>query len=196
MNYVTLEDYPYYRIYKNSVIIRIQKQSKNGKKLRRRVITPTKAKNGYRTVRLYNKDGVMKQFYLHRLIWEAFNGEIPEGYEIDHINGMRSGKDANGMDANDVQNLRCVTHKMNCFNPRSLERFRFSNSLDKGKFDREKMIAAQGKRNHDRLVRLYKRLVKKHGCCGIWMLMHEGHCGYPKAKQIMNEMKGKNDTNH
>ena len=26
----------------------------------------------------------------HRIVWETFNGEIPEGYEVDHINNVRS----------------------------------------------------------------------------------------------------------
>jgi hypothetical protein len=28
-----------------------------------------------------------KHFLVHRAVWEAFNGEIPEGYDIDHIDG-------------------------------------------------------------------------------------------------------------
>ena len=184
MNFVILEEYPSYEIYEDGRIIRIEKLSKNGKTLQRRIITPTRAKNGYRTVRLYNKDGVMKQFYLHRLIWEAFNGEIPEGYEVDHLidRGI-----------NDLNLLRVVSHKENCNNPRSLERYKRANALDKGKFDRDKMIAAQGQQNHDRLVQTYKRLVQERGQCGIWLLMNVGHCGYPRAKRIIKEeQEGKN----
>jgi len=36
-----------------------------------------------------------------RFVWEHFNGEIPMGYEIDHINGVRTD--------NRIENLRCVT---------------------------------------------------------------------------------------
>lgn len=187
MNYVKLKEFPGYEIYEDGKIIRTERLSKTGKALKRRELFPTKAKNGYRTVRLYNKDGVMKQFYLHRLIWEAFNGKIPEGYEIDHFSTDRSD--------NNLNHLRLVSHKDNCNNPKSIERYRESNALSKGKFNREKMIAAQGKRNHDRLVRTYKRLVKKHGYCGIWMLMKAGHCGYPRAKRIIIEMQNENDIN-
>lgn len=28
--------------------------------------------------------------FAHRIIWEMFNGAIPEGKEIDHINGVKS----------------------------------------------------------------------------------------------------------
>lgn len=179
MNYVILDEFPNYEIYEDGKIIRTEKQSKTGKTLQRRELYPTKTKNGYRTVRLYNKDGMMKQFYLHRLIWEAFNGEIPEGYEIDHLMDRT---------VNSLDHLRMVSHKDNCNNPKSIERYKRANALSAGKFNRDKMIAAKGKRNHDRLVRTYKRLVKMHGHCGIWKLMHEGHCGYPRAKMIVNEM--------
>jgi hypothetical protein len=42
-------------------------------------------------------------------VWETFNGEIPQGYEIDHINTIK--------DDNRLENLRCVTHKENSNNP-------------------------------------------------------------------------------
>ena len=186
MNYVILEEYPNYEIYADSKIIRKEILSKNGKTLQRREIFPTKAKNGYRTVRLCNKDGVLRQFYLHRLIWMAFNGEIPEGYEIDHL-----------IDRNDnsLDHLRMVSHKDNCNNPASIERYKGANALDKGKFNREKMIAAQGKKSYDKVVRVYKRLVKKYGHCGIWMLMQKAHCGYPRAMAIVNGIEGKYDAN-
>jgi len=44
----------------------------------------------------------------HKLVYETFNGEIPQGYEIDHINTIRTD--------NRLENLRCVTHKENCNN--------------------------------------------------------------------------------
>lgn len=46
--------------------------------------------------------------YVHRLIWQLLNGPIPEGMEIDHINGNRSD--------NRIQNLRLVTRTVNCHN--------------------------------------------------------------------------------
>ena len=44
----------------------------------------------------------------HILKWVYFNGEIPDGYEIDHINGDKQD--------NRIENLRCVTHYQNCNN--------------------------------------------------------------------------------
>ena len=37
---------------------------------------------------------------LHRAVWEYYNGEIPEGYHIHHIDG--------DVDNNDISNLECV----------------------------------------------------------------------------------------
>ena len=116
----------------------------------------------------------------------AFHGDIT-GLEVDHWDGNR----ANSA----LSNLRAVSHKSNCNNPKSIERYRESNALSKGKFNRDKMIAAQGKAGYKKLVRTYKRLVKKHGYCGIWMLMKAGHCGYPRAKRIIIEMQDKSEIN-
>lgn len=61
----------------------------------------------------YLKTGVSKPesktLKVHRLVYETFNGEIPDGYVIDHI-------DAN-KENNSLNNLRCVTQKENCNNP-------------------------------------------------------------------------------
>ena len=64
-----------------------------------------------------NKNGyaVISSVLVHRLIWETFNGEIPEGYEIDHINTIRND--------NRLENLRLVTHKENSNNPLTIEHF-------------------------------------------------------------------------
>ena len=59
---------------------------------------------GYKVL---NFNGRTRQ--ISHLIWEAFNGEIPDGLEIDHINTIR--------DDNRLDNLRLVTHKENCNNP-------------------------------------------------------------------------------
>lgn len=182
MNYVILEEYPYYQIYEDGRIIRIEKLSKNGKALQRRLITPTRAKNGYRTVRLYNKDGVMKQFYLHRLIWEAFNGEIPKSLEVCHEDCNREN--------NNLSNLQLLTHTQNCRNPQSIKHYRTANQLSKGKFDRDKMIAAQSQQNKERLRREYKSMLEENGSVGVFAFMKHAHCNYYTALRIIEEMEG------
>lgn len=57
----------------------------------------------------------------HILKWVFFNGEIPEGYEIDHINGDKQD--------NTLSNLRCVTHFENCNNSKT--KINITNSLKK-----------------------------------------------------------------
>ena len=181
MNYVILDEYPNYEIYKNGKIISTERLSKTGKALKRRELHPTRTKNGYRTVRLINKDGMQKQFYLHRLIWEAFNGEIPEGYEIDHYLADRAD--------NDLSHLRILNHKDNCNNPKSIERYKTANALDKGKYDFERMQQAKNKEYYDKLVETYKALYQEHGKVGIMELIKEGHCNYYRAKKLIEEME-------
>ena len=49
--------------------------------------------------------GIRKSICAHRFIWECVNGDIPDGYEIDHINSVR--------DDNRIENIRCVTSAEN-----------------------------------------------------------------------------------
>lgn len=61
--------------------------------------------NGYLHVRINNIS-----YRVHRIVWEMHNGEIPEGYEIDHINGVRGD--------NGIENLRLVKRSVNMRNRR------------------------------------------------------------------------------
>ena len=71
------------------------------KKSKKFLSTKTKSK-GYCKVNLYDGNGNVKNVRVHRIIWEAFNGEIPDGYEINHKNEIR--------DDNKLSNLELVTH--------------------------------------------------------------------------------------
>lgn len=59
---------------------------------------------GYLNIKL-KKDGYRKHYYVHRLVWETFNGVVPQGYEINH-------KDHNKYN-NELSNLEIVTHSEN-----------------------------------------------------------------------------------
>ena len=59
--------------------------------------------NGYRRVSVAGVG-----YGVHRLVWEMHYGPIPEGMEIDHINGVR--------DDNAVENLRMATRAENGWN--------------------------------------------------------------------------------
>ena len=43
--------------------------------------------------------------YMHRWVWEQVYGPIPDGWEIDHINGVRTD--------NRLENLRCIPQAAN-----------------------------------------------------------------------------------
>lgn len=70
---------------------------------------------------------------VHRLVYEAFNGQIPEGMEIDHINTIKTD--------NRPENLRCVTKKENMNNPLTKKHFSEANkgriAWNKGKHHSE-----------------------------------------------------------
>lgn len=61
-------------------------------------------KNGYRSITIII-NGKNHYFLVHRLVYECFNGIIPEGFEIDHINHQRND--------NRIENLRLVSKSEN-----------------------------------------------------------------------------------
>lgn len=75
---------------------------------RDKVLSTRYDEKGYCTSNLFI-NGSGKNFRNHRLVYEAFIGEIPQELEIDHINTIRSD--------NRLENLRVVTHKENMNNP-------------------------------------------------------------------------------
>lgn len=61
---------------------------------------------GYKNVSLYvDEQEEKKSFRVHRLIWESFNGEIPQGLEVNHISEDKSD--------NRLANLNLLTHPQN-----------------------------------------------------------------------------------
>ena len=68
----------------------------------------SKLNKGYSVVGVIVND-VRKTSLVHRLVWEAFNGEIPKGMQIDHINTIR--------DDNRLENLRICSQQENSNNP-------------------------------------------------------------------------------
>lgn len=59
---------------------------------------------GYKRITL-SKDGKTIRVLVHRLVWESFNGDIPEGYQINHL-------DENPCN-NNLENLNLVTPQEN-----------------------------------------------------------------------------------
>ncbi len=54
------------------------------------------------------KNNIKKTVFLHRILFEAYNGKIDEGFEVDHIDG--------NLKNNDLNNLRLATRLQNCRN--------------------------------------------------------------------------------
>jgi hypothetical protein len=69
-----------------------------------RIVKPRDTEKGYDSVILY-KDGKQNSFRLHRLVYLAFIGDIPNKMQINHLNAIK--KD------NRLNNLELVTHQQN-----------------------------------------------------------------------------------
>lgn len=78
-----------------------------------RIRAYTEKDNGYRYVTL-NKNGANHNFFIHRLVAEAFLGEIPSGYVVNHIDYDRAN--------NCLDNLEIITQKENVWH--SIHRMR------------------------------------------------------------------------
>lgn len=72
---------------------------------RKRYIGRKHKKKGYWFVTLSGDNGNVLSTSLHRVIWMAVNGEIPEGYEVNHINENKNN--------NSISNLNLLTPKEN-----------------------------------------------------------------------------------
>ena len=99
-----------YEINQNSDIRRVKTRVKNNinggtRSVGGKTLSQKTKSNGYKEVNLYIKPqrGTMK--YVHRLMYETFVGEIPSGYEINHIDGNKSN--------NQITNLELVTPSQN-----------------------------------------------------------------------------------
>ncbi|EOL9073535.1 HNH endonuclease signature motif containing protein [Cronobacter malonaticus] len=66
--------------------------------------------NGYRYASV-TSDGKQRRIQTHRVAWILAHGAIPDGLQVDHVNGVR--------DDNRLCNLRLVTQRENQHNLRS-----------------------------------------------------------------------------
>lgn len=88
---------------------------------RKKFLKPSTTKDGYQVVCLYDNEGNAKWYLLHRVVWEAVNGEpIPQGYEINHISEVKT--------ENFVENLQLMTHKQNINYGTGIERCHKANT--------------------------------------------------------------------
>lgn len=97
------EDIPGYEgYYQVSNLGRVKSLNYNHTK-KEKILSPIK-RFGYCLVNLW-QNREQHRFFVHRLVWEAFNGPIPYGFEVNHINEIK--------DDNRLENLNLLTHKDN-----------------------------------------------------------------------------------
>jgi hypothetical protein len=70
-----------------------------------RIIQGGRDKDGYAIISADTRTPHVKTLKVHRLVTEAFIGPIPEGYHVNHINGIK--------DDNRIDNLEIVTAQYN-----------------------------------------------------------------------------------
>lgn len=70
-----------------------------------KAIKPRFNQSGYARIAINQSPGKNKDFYIHRMVLEAFIGPCPEGHEADHRNGIRSD--------NRISNLRWLSRAQN-----------------------------------------------------------------------------------
>lgn len=63
--------------------------SQNKRKIKGRVLNKSTKRNGYDQVRL-SKEGVVKDFLVHRLVSDAFIEKVENKYHVNHINGIKT----------------------------------------------------------------------------------------------------------
>ena len=80
---------------------------------RKRFIAQSNDKNGYKLVTM-KKLGVSKngQYRAHRIVAEAFLGQCPEGYQVNHKDGDKAN--------NDISNLEYMTCRQNIIHARNI----------------------------------------------------------------------------
>lgn len=96
--------------YEISNLGRIRRKLKNGQFS----IIESRGQKYKKAVLSKTRGGDLKHFYLHRLVWESFNGSIPKGMHTDHVN--RDSSD------NRLENLRLAEVHQNAYNSRRRSR--------------------------------------------------------------------------
>lgn len=97
------KDIPEYEGYQVSNLGRV-KSLERSYRLKEKILKLWVTSNGYYRVQLY-KNSIGKFYLVHRLVWEAFNGQIPKNMQVNHINEIKSD--------NRLENLNLMTPKEN-----------------------------------------------------------------------------------
>ena len=109
MHVLPIEGIPQYFISDTGVVYSRKISPRYNPHGEMRVVRPRKHPSGYLYYGLFVGKGKTKVRYWrrgHRLVAQAFIGNIPQGMDVDHRDGNRHN--------NNVSNLRIVTHSENC----------------------------------------------------------------------------------
>ena len=119
-------------VSKNGLVYRYDERNDKLKLLSQ---SPCKQNSKYMRVGVIDSnDNKLHSVKVHRLVYMTFVDEIPEGMQIDHIDGDASN--------NNLDNLRCVTPKENSNNPNSVWKLKGENN---GMFGRHHTIETKRK---------------------------------------------------
>ena len=103
------KDIPNYEgLYQASNLGRIKSleriDARGNRLLKEKILKPQINDSGYYRIKL-QKQSIIKFYYVHRIVYEAFNGQIPEGLQVNHINEVKTD--------NRLSNLNLMTQKEN-----------------------------------------------------------------------------------
>ena len=102
------KDIPNYEGYQVSNLGRVKSleriDARGNRLLKEKILKPQINDSGYYRIQL-QKQSIKKTCRVHRLVWEAFNGQIPEGLQVNHINEVKTD--------NRLSNLNLMTAKEN-----------------------------------------------------------------------------------
>ena len=117
-----------------------------------RILKQIEDKLGYQRVNLC-KDGEQIMFLVHRLVYEAFNGKIPEGMQVNHIDEDKSN--------NRLENLNLMTPKENTNWGTAIERR--SKPVIQYSLTGEKLAEYPSQREAERITSIMQVLISL--CC-------------------------------
>lgn len=97
-----------------------------------KIMKPMKTEDNHLRIELKIGDGTAKKFYIHRLVYEAFVGELIEGLVIEHLDGNPKN--------NNYKNLKQSTQKENIRTAINQKTFGKSNIKPIGLLDKDTRI--------------------------------------------------------
>lgn len=126
-----------------------------------KVLKPNITRNGYYQICLF-KNSKVKKYSVHRLVYEVFNGQIPENMQVNHINEVKTD--------NRLSNLNLMTPKENINFGTGIERCH--NQLINGKCSKPVLQFTLDNifvKEYPSLMQVYRELGFKHSsifkCC-------------------------------